>query len=124
MNRRLAIALLILAAGCKIFDPPEPTPPPNPMPSGSDWHMPADWRPADLAPTATNTTHNELCVIWLESPVTERWRCIGSNHWETLQPAIYGQRSRARVIIGLREDGIVVWKYRPQTIEEKAHDHQ
>jgi hypothetical protein len=56
----------------------------------------------------------ELRVKWLESVVTEAWTKAGPNSWTQVQPAIYGQRGDCGTVIGLREDGIVVWKYRDE----------
>ena len=54
----------------------------------------------------------EMKVKWLESVVTERWIRTGPASWESAKPAIYGQVGDCVTVIGLREDGVVVWKYR------------
>ena len=56
----------------------------------------------------------ELRVKWLQSVVTEAWTQDGPSSWIQNRPAIYGQIGDAETVIGLREDGVVVWKYRDE----------
>jgi len=50
---------------------------------------------------------------WLDSQVTERWERIDERSWQTVRPSLYGQVSDPNVRIGLRADGVVVWKEVP-----------
>ena len=54
----------------------------------------------------------ELKVRWLQSVVTEEWQRTSDSSWETTRPAVFGQVGDAQTIIGLRADGVVVWKNR------------
>jgi len=57
--------------------------------------------------THTNTIPK---VRWLQSVVTEAWVQDGSNSWKTVMPPIFGQVGDSITIIGLRDDGVVVWE--------------
>lgn len=69
---------------------------------------------ATAAVTGLTETSQVVKVRWLQSPVTESWHRTGKDSWETDKPAIYGQVGDAENIIGLREDGVVVWKKREE----------
>ena len=66
--------------------------------------------PEKIAPLPVLASNDVLPIVWLGSVVTERWRKTGPNAWETVRPQIYGQTSRPDAEIGLRPDGVVVWR--------------
>lgn len=55
------------------------------------------------------TNHNE--IIWLDSPVMQTWEYNEKGKiWETALPYRESFRSSPTLILGLRDDGVVVWK--------------
>lgn len=53
----------------------------------------------------------ELPTTWLNSPVTQAWTFDAKKQvWMTALPYKDSMRSSPSIIIGMREDGIIVWK--------------
>lgn len=50
-------------------------------------------------------------VFWLDSPVMQKWQWDAKERvWTTALPYKESMRSNPSIIIGLREDGVVIWK--------------
>ena len=52
----------------------------------------------------------EVKPIWLGSPVTRAWQKTGDNSWETIGNQFTSLHSPPTFKIGLRSDGVVIWK--------------
>jgi hypothetical protein len=102
----LGVALALTAPGTiesKIASVWKAVTSPEPLPNVAT--LPA-LEPTPLPPTNV--------VKWLESPLTRRWTFNSSRSvWESekLDQAVTSQPS---IIIGLRADGTVIWKEKPQ----------
>lgn len=53
----------------------------------------------------------EMSITWLDSPVTQEWEYdYQKEYWTTKQKHSESFRSPPSIRIGLREDGVVIWK--------------
>lgn len=70
-------------------------------------------REAEIEQSKTLSISDEphLQIQWLESPVMQAWEYNDRRRaWETVLPFRDSMRSQPTLVIGLREDGVVVWK--------------
>jgi hypothetical protein len=98
-------------------------------PSNSPWNVPPPtfWQTVDLQPVPEPTptpaprviakfnmprpeTQEEIETTWLESPVTRSWEFDEKRGIWTTEKYEKSLQSAPSIIIGLREDGTVVWK--------------
>lgn len=61
-------------------------------------------------PPQPTTNAAAVPVQWVGSVVVEHWNKTGSNSWESAGGAVFGKTSDPSVEIGLRADGVVVWR--------------
>jgi hypothetical protein len=67
------------------------------------------------------TFQNIPNVRWLDSVVTEAWIQESERSWVQARPSIDNQVSDPQTVIGFREDGIVVWKYRDENKKQTGN---
>ena len=57
------------------------------------------------------TNDVEMSITWLDSPVTQEWEYdYQKEFWTTKRDQRESLRSPPSIRIGLREDGVVIWK--------------
>lgn len=57
------------------------------------------------------TNDVEMSIMWLDSPVTQEWEYdYQKEFWITKRDKRESLRSPPSIRIGLREDGVVIWK--------------
>jgi hypothetical protein len=66
--------------------------------------------------SSSSPPNKEYNITWLDSPVTQKWEYdYRKGYWTTQKNNAESFRSPPTIQIGLREDGVVIWK----TIKEK-----